>query len=255
MFAVIHFAQRLVDFFKSKKSNPSIILIVQFHNEIERMPGFFTNVLPHVDGIIGLNDGSSDGSSEYFSAQPKVLTVIHRPIRNPHKWDEPSNRRALIQASHQFRPDWLLALDMDERIENNFSRKIHRCIRIADLIGTPKISFDLLELWDSEDTYRIDGIWGKKRRTRLFRWTPEHQIAEVAFHGPWTSVFHHYKRKSYQSGLRIYHLGTLTEALRTKRIEKYKRLDPHNQYQSIGYDYLNNKKGLRIKQIEKDRYF
>ncbi len=121
---MIRFTQRLVDFFKSKKSKPSIILIVQFHNEIERMPGFFTNVLPHVDGIIGLNDGSSDGSSEYFSAQPKVLRVIHRPIRNPHNWDEPSNRRALIQASHEFRPDWLLAMDMDERIENNFSRKV-----------------------------------------------------------------------------------------------------------------------------------
>lgn len=252
---MIDFIQRLIGFFSTKKSAPSIILIVQFHNEIERMPGFFTNVLPHVDGIIGLNDGSSDGSPEYFAAQPKVLTVINRPIRNPHTWDEPSNRRALIAASHQYRPDWLLALDMDERVEKNFRQKVYRCTRLADLIGTPKISFDLLELWDSVDAYRVDGIWGKKRRTRLFRWTPDHQIAEVAFHGPWTSVFHHFKRKSYQSGVRIYHLGTLTEADRIKRIEKYKRLDPNNRYQSIGYDYLNNKQGLRIKQIEKHRHF
>jgi len=252
---MIRFARRLIDFLKSKKSTPSIILIVQFHNEMERMPGFFSNVLPYVDGIIGLDDGSSDGSSDFFSAQPKVLTVIHRPIRSPHQWDEPSNRRALIQASHQYRPDWLLALDMDERLEHNFRQKVERSIRIADLLGTPKIAFDLLELWDSENAYRVDGIWGKKRRTRLFRWTPDHQIAEVAFHGPWTSVFHHFKKKSYQSRLRIYHLGTMTEADRIKRIEKYKRYDPNHQYQKIGYDYLNDKRGLRTRKIEQQRHF
>ncbi len=252
---MIRIALRLISFLTSKKHKPTIFLIVQFYNEIERMPDFFANVLPHVDGIIGLNDGSSDGSSEYFSAQPKVLTVIHNPIRNPHRWDEPNNRRALIQATHQYQPDWLLALDMDERVEVNFRQKVERSVRIADFLGTPKIAFDLLELWDSEYIYRVDGIWGKKRRTRLFRWTPDHQIAEVALHGPWTSVFHHFKKKSYQSRLRIYHLGTLTEADRIKRIAKYKRLDPTNQYQSIGYDYLNNKQGLRIKHIERERHF
>lgn len=255
LITVLGIVKRLIVFLRRKKIRPTILLIVQFHNEIERMPDFFANILPHVDGIIGLNDGSSDGSLEYFSAQPKVLTVINKPIRNPHKWDEPSNRRALIQASHLYRPDWLLALDMDERVETNFRSKVERCIRMADLLSTPKIAFDLLELWDSEHAYRFDGIWGKKRRTRLFRWTPDHQIAEVAFHGPWTSVFHHFKWKSYQSGVRIYHLGTLTEALRIKRIEKYKKLDPHNQYQSIGYDYLNDKQGLRTREIERGRHF
>lgn len=219
------------------------------------MPDFFTNVLPHVDGIIGLNDGSFDGSAEYFLAQPKVLELIHRPIRNPHVWDEPSNRQALIEACHQYRPQWILALDVDERLEINFREKVERSIRVASILGRSVISFRLLELWDSENNYRVDGIWGNKRRNRLFRWIPSHQIENVAFHGSWLSVEHHLNGSPFRSNHRIYHLGTMKETLRIERIAKYRRLDPNNEFQSIGYDYLNEKSGLRIQSISKGRHF
>lgn len=249
MHIVINWFIKFLIFYKKK---PSIILIVQFHNEIERLPNFFTNVLPHVDGIIGLNDGSFDGSAEYFLAQPKVLELIHRPIRKPHVWDEPSNRQALIKASHQYRPEWILALDVDERLEIDFREKIERSIWIANILGKSVISFRLLELWDNENNYRIDGIWGSKRRNRLFRWIPSHQVKNVAFHGSWLSVEHHLKRGPFRSNHRIYHLGNMTEALRIKRIEKYCRLDSNNEFQPIGYDYLNEKSGLRIRSIRKE---
>jgi len=219
------------------------------------LPEFFTNVLPHVDGIIGLNDGSFDGSAEYFLAQPKVLELIHHPIRNPHVWDEPSNRQALIEACHQYRPEWILALDVDERLEINFREKVERSIRVASFLGRSVISFRLLELWDNENNYRIDGIWGSKRRDRLFRWIPSHQIKNVAFHGSWLSVEHHLNRSPFRSNHRIYHLGTMTETARIERIAKYRRLDPNNEFQSIGYDYLNEKSGLGIRKIHKARHF
>ena len=234
----------VVNFLRIVDRKPSIILLVQFHNEIESLPGFFTSVLPHVDGIIGLNDGSSDGSADYFSAQPKVLTVIHRPIRSPHQWDEPANRQALINASRAYQPDWLLALDVDERLDKHFRRDANRAIRIANLFKKPVISLRLFELWDSASTYRVDGIWGEKRRNRLFRWTQDHQVSGVAFHGPWTSAAHHPRTKVLKTGLRIYHLGMISEKARVKRVEKYRQLDPLNHYQSIGYEYLNDKKNL-----------
>lgn len=244
----------VLDFLRILNRKPSIILLVQFHNEIERLPGFFTSVLPHVDGIIGLNDGSSDGSADYFSAQPKVLTVIHRPIRDPHHWDEPANRRALIKASHHYQPDWILALDVDERLDKHFRRDANRSIQLANLARRSVISLRLYELWDSPSTYRMDGIWGKKRRNRLFRWAPDHQISNVALHGPWTSTAIHAKTKSLKTGLCIYHLGMISEDLRIKRVERYRQLDPKNQYQSIGYDYLNDKTNFRLGQIAHDRH-
>lgn len=236
----------LFDFLRAINRKPSIILLVQFHNEIERLPGFFTNVLPHIDGIIGLNDGSSDGSADYFSVQPKVLEVIHQPIRNPHQWDEPANRQALIDASHAYQPEWILAMDVDERLDKYFRREANRAIQLASLLKRPVISLRLLELWDSESFYRSDGIWGKKRRNRLFRWTKNHQISDVALHGPWTSTKHHARRKVLKTDLRIYHLGMISEDIRVKRVEKYRQLDPLNHYQSIGYEYLNDKKNLRL---------
>lgn len=244
----------MIDLLRILDRKPSILLLVQFHNEIKRLPEFFTSVLPHVDGIIGLNDGSSDGSADYFAAQPKVLTVIHRPIREPHQWNEPENRRALIAASHDYQPDWILALDVDERLDKFFRRDANRAIQFANLLRRSVISLRLYELWGSPSTYRVDGIWGKKRRNRLFRWTPDHQVSSVALHGPWTSTAHHAKTKPLKAGLRIYHLGMISEDLRIKRVEKYRQLDPTNQYQSIGYDYLNDKKNLRLGQIARDRH-
>ena len=244
----------MLEFLRIPNRTPSIILLVQFHNEIERLPGFFASVVPHVDGIIGLNDGSNDGSADYFTAQPKVLTVIHRPIRDPHQWDEPANRRALIAASHDYQPDWILALDVDERLDKYFRRDANRAIQLANLLRRSVISLRLYELWNSPSTYRMDGIWGKKRRNRLFRWTPDHQISSVALHGPWTSTTRQVKPKSLKTGLRIYHLGMISEDLRIKRVEKYRQLDPKNQYQSIGYDYLNDKTNLRLGQISHDRH-
>lgn len=243
----------MLKFLRIVDRKPSIILLVQFHNEIEGLPGFFTNVLPHVDGIIGLNDGSSDGSADYFSAQPKVLTVIHRPIRSPHQWDEPANRQALITASHAYQPEWLLALDVDERLDKHFRHDANRAIQLASLLRRPVISLRLFELWDSQSTYRVDGIWGKKRRNRLFRWTQDHQVSGVALHGPWTSTAHHARTKILRTDLCIYHLGMISEEIRVKRVEKYRRLDPANRYQSIGYEYLNDKKNLRLAQIAHDR--
>lgn len=230
-----------------------LILLVQFHNEMARLPGFLTNVLPHVDGIIGLNDGSSDGSEQYFAAQPKVLEVIDRPVRHPHVWDEPANRRALVAASNRYRPDWLLALDVDERLDNDFRQRSLSAMNMARWLGSSVISLQLFEMWDSDRTYRVDGLWGKKRRNRLFRWREDHQVSDVALHGPWTSVSA--KTRPWRSDLRIYHLGMLTEAQRASRVEKYKKLDPAHRYQSIGYDYLNCKDNLRLQTLTHDRHY
>lgn len=238
-----------------KGPSPSIILLVQFHNERARLPDFFSNVLPHVDGIIGLDDGSDDGSGEYFQVQPKVLRVVYRPVRIPHEWDEPANRRDLMSVASQYRPDWLLALDVDERLERDFRCQVQPFLRVAQWLGCSSISQPLREMWDSLSTFRCDGIWGRKRRERLFRWSEHHQVDPTAFHGTWTSVAGTARPRTLASPLPIYHLGMLTETLRQQRVQKYQALDPEHRFQAIGYAYLNCKDGLRLESINPDRDF
>ncbi len=250
------FLQSLVALSKLRAGRAtSIILLVQFHNERARLPEFFSNVLPHVDGIIGLDDGSDDGSGEYFEAQPKVLSVVYRPVRIPHEWDEPANRRELMRVASQYRPDWLLALDVDERLELDFRCRIQPYLRAAQWLGRTIVSQPLREMWDSLSTYRCDGIWNGKRRQRLFRWSAHHQVDPKAFHGTWTSVVRGASERALASPIPIYHLGMLTETMRQQRVEKYQALDPEHRFQPIGYAYLNCKDGLCLASVHPDQDF
>ena len=88
---------------------PRVLALLAFHDEIRYLPGWFRNVPPQVDGVVALDDGSTDGSGELASAQPSVLELIRRPPRSPHAWDEPENRRLLVEAAARHAPDWLVA--------------------------------------------------------------------------------------------------------------------------------------------------
>jgi hypothetical protein len=47
----------------------------------------------------------------------------------------------------------------------------------------------------------------------------------------------------------------LTDQDRAARRDRYKELDPDHRWQRLGYDYLTDETGLRLKQVEPDRDF
>jgi len=111
-------------------------------------------------------------------------------------------------------------------------------------------TFDLRELWTPR-TYRIDGIWGKKKRPRLFAIKP----GQVFDKSP-------IQCKSYPINagytfchlpVNIYHLKMINPSNRKLRAEVFTKLDPNLKYQSIGYDYLFDETGLQLEQIPKGR--
>jgi hypothetical protein len=232
-----------------------LLALLQARNAIELLPGWLANVTPHVDGIVALDDGSTDGTAELLERAPEVVELIRVPPDRP-RWDEVGNHRRLVAAALGNGAGWLLALDADERLEREFRERAERVIRRGRLLGFSAYSLRLCDLWDSPDRFRTDGIWGGKRVARLFRARPDHVFDTRPLHAMKAPEQGRVRGRWPAADLRIYHLGMLHPEDRTARRTRYERLDPGARYQpDAGYAYLTDESGLRVRPVPAARGF
>jgi hypothetical protein len=222
---------------------------------MEFLPGYFDNVPQQVDGIVALDDGSTDGSGDFVARQRSVLELVRAPPRIPHVWDDPGNRKTIITTAGKCKPDWLIAVDADERLEKNFRERASREIARAEQEGLPALSVHFRELWDSPVHYRADGIWGAKRQARFFRYRDDAELDQKALHGHWAPLNSKTGGGFPPGDLYIYHLRMIDPARRRARRERYETLDPDNRYQSIGYGYLTDEAGLELEPLPEGREY
>ena len=230
-----------------------LLAVLAARDEMRFLPGWFANVAPHVDGVVALDDGSTDGTTELLQSRPEVVELIRRaPGRAA--WDEVGDYKALIAAAVQAQADWIVSLDADHRVEHEFRDRAERVIRRGGRLGLSGYAVHLRELWGGHDTYRADGIWGEKVRGRLFRARPDHEFDERALHA------HKAPRQAQVLGrypvadLEVYHLRMLEPADREARRRRYETLDPDAAFQpGLGYAYLTDEAGLRLRQVRPGR--
>lgn len=248
--------QRRPRFFWSRRaSSPRILGLLAFHNEMRYLPGYFENVPHHVDGIVALDDRSTDGSGEFVASQPSVVELVRVSANARQRWDEVANHRALVQTAWRHHPDWLVAIDADERLERDFRRRAEREIRRADRRGYAAYQVTLRELWNGPDTYRADGIWGHKRVARFFKARRDHVFDTRQLHGSWAPLNSMHRGRFPEADLIIYHLRTMHEPDRRARQARYQQLDPDRRWQSIGYDYMTDQHGLRLEKLPRGREY
>jgi hypothetical protein len=150
-------------------------------------------------------------------------------------------RKILRKMAFEKKADWVLITSPDERFDDN-AKDI-----IPKLLNTHKpivYTFPLREMY-TPDSYRVDGIWGRKVRPRLYRLKHGQQLANKRI-----------QSRSYPNGLRkvhvdvnIYHLKHIEPENRVMRAEVFKQTDPDNKFQRIGYDYLADETGIEMQKI------
>ena len=231
-----------------------MVALIAVRNEMRHLPGFLRNITPQVDGIVALDDGSTDGSADTLASHHAVLELIRVPPDRP-TWDEVGNHRALVSAAVRHGAEWILCIDADERVEREFRTRAERVIWRGGLFGLSAYAVQLRELWDDPGQYRCDGIWGAKARARLFRARADHEFDPATLHGQKAPMQASRRGRFPGADLQIYHLGMLSRADRDARRRRYEIADPEHEWQEIGYAYLTDPSGLKLRRIAPSRAF
>lgn len=168
--------------------------------------------------------------------------------------NETEYRYELRRIADQKNADWILVTSPDERFEKNAGKKIRKIVN--NLKEDKVLQFDLREMW-TPDEYRVDGVWGTKTRIRMY---PAH---EGQSYGNYKIQNHPYPVNEngdplypvFDTGINIYHLKMIEPRNRKLRAEVFKKLDPGNKIQKIGYDYLYDEEGLKLQKVPSGREY
>lgn len=236
---------------------PKVACVMQLHNEERNLPGCLRHIRDHVDGIIALDDGSTDATAEILAREDRVVDCLRNPADPGRQWNELENKRRLLVRARQLGFDWVVVCDADERFEYHFLQQMGDIAASFPESELPVFSLTFRELWGDPLHFRTDGLWGRKRQGRFFRLPEIITFGQnQAFHGDWFPDVLRAKGRLFSTGYQQYHLKMIFRDDRIKRRDFYKSIDPENRFQPFGYDYLAEEgEEVRLQRIAPGREY
>ena len=211
----------------SRSHNNRIIVLLPVRNGENDLPAYFSCVSRFADGVIALDDGSTDATAEILQQERLVLEVLQNPRRESYiGWNDFENRSRLLDACRKHRVDWVFQLDADEILDDSDAAELRRFIESESI---PNVAYGFLRHRMIDDLQQFDkaGLWvyrlflhqaGQKLPSRILHFEP---VPTSIPRDRWV-----------RTRFRIKHRSGMTEAKRWTRYEKYLLVDPEKCWQS-----------------------
>lgn len=207
-----------------------VLLLVQTYNEAHFIKDFLMNVSEYVDGIILLDDSSTDSTFE-LADNPKL---IFKGVKRRDRFNDLENRNILLELA-SFCPHKLcLFLDVDERL-NGSTTSLRHLIEAKD----KSYILPFVHLWDSLDEFNSEypgsynGVCFKYRLFSNIGFCRINSNKRLHFRQVPSTKYTCFISEPY-----ISHLGTLTVESRASKYNFYLSEDTDNSQSN--YDHFSS---------------
>jgi hypothetical protein len=179
----------------------------------------------------------------------QIVEVDDRERPASEAWGHEGQLRARQwQAAAEAGADWVLMMDPDERLEDCAADTIRPLLEGPDGLGR----VTLRELFRA-NAYRVDGRWGRIRRTRLFRLRPGQQMSDKPIHAPAVPI--RTGMPTFEIDVNLYHLKMVEPENRQRRAVAYGRAEDQHGVRRRQWGALAQTHGMRLEQIPAGRGF
>ena len=107
-----------------KKKKTLGVVAISYNEEVD-LPGFLRNVVPLVDEVIIIDDGSTDGTKRIASEFGKKVKFVVAKRQEGEYYSDQRNKGIDLATT-----DWLLHMDIDERVTRSLYLELSRAIQM-----------------------------------------------------------------------------------------------------------------------------
>lgn len=144
----------------------SLYLCLITHNQYENVKALTDPIWEHIDGIISVDAGSTDGTKELLEERKGAGQVLHRTWSNDHDLQ----MAVWLRQSVLKEGDWFLVRDSMERFNPEFAQGIRKFIDSFDMAGV-KTMFNYGKLFAAK--YNDSMIIQQSPHWGLVGWQPK----------------------------------------------------------------------------------
>jgi (heptosyl)LPS beta-1,4-glucosyltransferase len=108
----------------TNKTEPILGVVAISFNEERDLPGFIDHLLPWVDEIVIVDDGSTDRTAEIARTKGAKVKFVASPRKSGEYFSQQRNKGIDVATS-----TWLLHMDIDERVTPELAEEILKTIR------------------------------------------------------------------------------------------------------------------------------